>query len=64
MPKMKTKRGLMKRLNVCGSGHIKIKTQGYNHLAQSKSQKRVRHARKANTISSSDARRLRRLIRY
>jgi len=61
---MKTKRGLAKRLHVTGSGHVKTKTQGYNHLAQSKSQKRTRHARKANTISKADARRLRRLIRY
>lgn len=62
MPKMKSKRGLNKRLHVTGSGHIKTKTQGYNHLAQSKTRKQKRHARKANSLSQSDARRLKRLI--
>lgn len=62
MPKMKSKRGLTKRLHITGSGHIKTKTQGYNHLAQSKTRKQKRHARKANTLSRADSRRLKRLL--
>ena len=62
MPKMKTKRGLAKRIHVNGSGYIKTKVQGYNHNSHSKTHKRIRQGRKASTISRADQRRLKRLI--
>ncbi|WP_027121573.1 50S ribosomal protein L35 [Mycoplasma leonicaptivi] len=62
MPKMKTKSALKKRIKVTGTGKILREQAGRSHLAQNKSTKRKRHARKAALMSRSDFKRLKGLI--
>lgn len=62
MPKMKSKRALNKRIKVSSSGKIKRGNAYTSHLAQNKSTKQKRQARKANEMHASDKKRLKRLI--
>ncbi len=62
MPKMRTHKGTKKRFNVTGSGHIKRSRPGTSHLAPGKTQKRLRHLRKAGTISASDLKRIKKQL--
>ncbi len=62
MPKMKSKRGLMKRIKVTKKGKV-MRTQGYtSHLATHKSQKQKRKLRKTKEMHPSDVKRLKSLI--
>lgn len=62
MPKMKSKRALMKRIKVTGSGKLKRHSAYMSHLAPRKSTKQKRHLRKAKLVSSSDYKRIKPLI--
>ncbi len=62
MPKMKSKRALNKRIKVSASGKIKRGNAFTSHLAQNKSTKQKRQARKASAMHASDKKRLKRLI--
>ena len=62
MPKMKSKRALLKRCKVTGSGKIKIFHSHVSHLAPHKSTKQKRHLRMPNTLSNSDLKRVSALI--
>ena len=62
MPKMKSKRALLKRCKVTVSGKIKIFHSHVSHLAPHKSTKQKRHLRMPNTMSNSDVKRVRILI--
>ncbi len=62
MPKMKTKRGLAKRVKVTGTGKLKRWRAYTSHLAPRKSQKQKRHLRKAALVSKSDYKRIKLLI--
>ncbi|UUD36765.1 50S ribosomal protein l35 [Mycoplasmopsis californica] len=62
MPKMKTKSSLKKRIKITGSGKI-MREQAYrSHLAQNKSTKQKRQARKSTTMHPSDVKRFKALI--
>ncbi|ATO31086.1 50S ribosomal protein L35 [Mycoplasmopsis bovirhinis] len=62
MPKMKTKSALKKRIKVTGTGKV-LREQAYrSHLAQNKSTKQKRHARKSVLMSKSDFKRFKALI--
>ena len=62
MPKLKTKRAAAKRFKKTGTGKLKRKCANMSHLAPIKSQKQKRHLRMPNTMSNSDAKRVRILI--
>ncbi|UWD34320.1 50S ribosomal protein L35 [Mesomycoplasma molare] len=62
MPKMKTKSALKKRLKVTGSGKVKRGQAYRSHLAQNKTTKQKRHARKATLVSASDLKRIKGLF--
>ena len=55
MPKMKTHRGTAKRFKRTASGKLKRARQNRNHLAEAKSPKRKRQARRPATVSDADA---------
>lgn len=62
MPKMKSKRALMKRVKVTGSGQV-VRHHAYvSHLAPHKTHKQKRHLRKATVVSTSDMKRIKYLI--
>lgn len=62
MPKMKSKKALLKRCKVTGSGKIKIFHSHVSHLAPHKTKKQKRHLKMPNTMSNSDVKRVRILI--
>jgi len=57
MPKMKTKSALKKRIKVTGTGKVKRGQAYRSHLAQNKTTKQKRQARKADLMSKSDMKR-------
>ncbi|MBZ4195305.1 50S ribosomal protein L35 [Mycoplasma tauri] len=62
MPKMKTKSALKKRIKVTATGKI-MREQAYrSHLAQNKTTKQKRQARKSVQMHVSDLKRFKALI--
>ncbi|HOW54226.1 MAG TPA: 50S ribosomal protein L35 [Syntrophorhabdaceae bacterium] len=64
MPKIKTHRGLAKRVKVTASGKIKRGKAFHSHLLSSKTPKMKRRLSKADTIHPADAKRLKSLLPY
>lgn len=62
MPKMKSKRALMKRIKVTGSGKIKYIHPYRRHLAPNKTHKQKVHLRSDGILDSTDYGRIRFLI--
>jgi len=62
MPKMKTHSGLKKRLRKTSTGKLKRGSAYTSHLAQNKSTKQKRQARKGSVISPSDFKRIKQQI--
>jgi large subunit ribosomal protein L35 len=54
MPKMKTHKGTAKRFRKTASGKLKRGRKNRNHLAEAKSAKRKRQARRPATVSAVD----------
>ena len=62
MPKIKSKRALMKRIKVTGSGKV-IRHHAYvSHLAPHKTTKQHRHLMKSAELHKSDYKRVKYLI--
>ena len=53
MPKMKTKKSVVKRFSVTGPGKIKRAHDGKNHILTKKTRKRKRNLKKAAYVSKS-----------
>lgn len=64
MPKMKTHRGLAKRVKVTATGKIKRAKAYHSHLLSSKTPKMKRRLSKSDTIHPSDAKKIKSLIPY
>jgi large subunit ribosomal protein L35 len=64
MPKMKTHRGAAKRLKATGTGRLKRNKANKSHILTKKTQKRKRRLRKADLVSKSDEKRMKRLLPY
>ncbi len=62
MPKMKSKKALMKRIKISGSGKLIRHSAFTSHLAPHKTHKQKRHLRKAGTVHPSDYKRIKYLI--
>jgi large subunit ribosomal protein L35 len=64
MPKVKTHRGLAKRVKVTATGKIKRSRAFHSHLLSSKSPKRKRNLAKTVVVHSANAKNLKSLIPY
>ena len=62
MPKMKSKRALMKRIKVTGSGKVTRHHAYTSHLAPHKTTKQKRHLMKSTSVHNSDYKRIKFLI--
>ena len=62
MPKMRSNRAAKKRFKVSATGKVMREHAYASHLFTSKSQGRKRKLRKAGQVSSSDMRKLKRMI--
>jgi large subunit ribosomal protein L35 len=63
-PKMKSKRSMLKRFTVTGTGLIKVPSKGKSHCLSNKSRKRKRQLLKANYLNKGDAKRVARALTY
>ncbi len=64
MPKMKTHRGAAKRFKPTASGKWKRAKAFKSHLLAKKSSERKRRLRRAEVLSASDQKRMKRLLPY
>lgn len=64
MPKVKTHRGLAKRVKLTAKGKIKRGKAYHSHLLSSKSPKEKGRLSRADTVHPSDAKRIKSLIPY
>ena len=64
MPKIKTKRGAAKRFKVSKSGKVMRRRGFKSHILSTKSRKRKRRLRQAESVSSYEQKTMRRLIPY
>ncbi|AWX69851.1 50S ribosomal protein L35 [Mycoplasmopsis anatis] len=62
MPKMKSKSALKKRIKITGTGKVLREQAFRSHLAQNKTTKQKRHARKSKLMSRSDIKRFKALF--
>ncbi len=62
MPKMKSKRALLKRIKISANGKITRHHAYVGHLARHKSTKQKRHLMKTTGVSNSDYKRIKYLI--
>lgn len=63
MPKMKSHRGLAKRVKRTGSGALKRGRAYTSHRFHGKTQKQKRHLRKAALVSKSDYKRIKLMLK-
>jgi large subunit ribosomal protein L35 len=64
MPKLKTHRGVAKRVKVTASGKIKRSRAFHSHLLSSKSPKRKRNLSKTVMVHSANEKNIKKLIPY
>jgi large subunit ribosomal protein L35 len=64
MPKIKTHRGLAKRVKKTGQGKLKRSRAFHSHLLSSKSPKRKRNLSQSAIVHPSDAKRIEKLVPY
>jgi large subunit ribosomal protein L35 len=64
MPKLKSHRGLAKRVKVTAKGKIKRAKAYHSHLLSSKSPKEKRRLSKSDTVHPADIKRIKSLVPY
>ena len=64
MPKMKTHRGMAKRVKVTGSGKVKRHHAFCSHILGKKSMKRKRNLRKSVVMAPADAQVVKKMLPY
>jgi large subunit ribosomal protein L35 len=64
MPKLKSHRGLAKRVKVTAKGKIKRAKAYHSHLLSSKSPKEKRRLSQSDTVHSADVKRIKSLVPY
>ncbi|MBP6940271.1 MAG: 50S ribosomal protein L35 [Syntrophorhabdaceae bacterium] len=64
MPKMKTHRGLAKRVKITAKGKVKRAKAFHSHLLSSKTPKMKRRLSKSDTVHPTDLKRIKTLLPY
>jgi large subunit ribosomal protein L35 len=64
MPKMKTHRGLAKRVKLTAKGKVKRAKAFHSHLLSSKTPKMKRRLTKSDTVHRNDVKRIKALLPY
>lgn len=62
MPKMKTHKGLLKRIKITASGKVKHKRSGTSHLMSHERGKTVRHKRRPMIVTKSALRTMSKML--
>jgi len=64
MPKIKTHRGLAKRVKITATGKVKRAKAFHSHLLSSKTPKMKRRLSKSDTVHPTDLKRIKTLLPY
>jgi len=64
MPKIKTHRGLAKRVKITAKGKVKRAKAFHSHLLSSKTPKMKRRLSKSDTVHPADLKRMKTLLPY
>ena len=64
MPKMKTHRGLAKRVKLTGTGKYKRRKAYKSHILTKKDRKRKRRLRHSDLIAAADTKQVSRMLPY
>ena len=64
MPKMKTKRSVVKRFKITGTGKLKRSKAFKSHILTKKSAKTKRNLRKAGLVSETQEKTMKKLMPY
>lgn len=62
MPKMKSKRGAVKRFKITATGKVKKWNQNTSHLSHNKKHKNIVHNRKARYLNDVQSKKMKGLI--
>jgi len=62
MPKIRTKKGAMKRFKLTANKNVKRKKAFTSHILTKKTSKRKRHLRKAGLVDATQERRVKRMM--
>jgi len=62
MPKVKTHKGLLKRIRITKTGKVRYNRAGYKHLRSHKSPDRLRRLRRGGFMESADTKRMSKLL--
>ena len=62
MPKMKTNRSAAKRFRLTGTGKVRRARSMHGHMLTAKTRKRKRKLRQGTLVSTSETRRIKRLL--
>jgi len=62
MPKMKTDRGMAKRIKVTGTGRLRRRQAMRSHLLEKKNSTRTRRLGRETEVASADRREVRRML--
>ena len=62
MPKMKTHKGTAKRFKITGSGKVRRRKQGSNHLRRKKAKRTRRTYSQDQPVSDADSKRIKRIL--
>ncbi len=62
MPKMKTHRGAAKRFKVTGSGKVRRRQVGMNHILEKKPSTRTRRLKRETAVTGGDVRQVKRML--
>jgi len=64
MPKIKTKKGALKRFSRTGGGNLKRSKAYASHILTKKSSKRKRNLRKSTLLDKTEVKKVARLVPY
>ncbi len=64
MPKIKSRRGLQKRIKISKRGKVLVKRSGKSHLLTTKNRKRKRRLRSPGAIEGAKAKEFKKLLPY
>ncbi len=62
MPKLKSKRGAVKRFKVTAKGKVKLSKAFRRHILTTKTRKNKRQLRRPSYLTASDAKRVRQML--
>lgn len=64
MPKLKTKKGALKRYRITKNGKVVVNKMGKNHILTKKTAKRKRNLSRPSTLKECETKRIKKMMPY